>query len=72
MMVAVTLFVRGRGSWQRVLVVAVASCVVGGAIVIGFGALWDDLPAAEVVGAALVAAWAALTGVAARRLAVRS
>ena len=54
------------------LVVAGASCVLGGAIVIGFGALWDDLPAAEVVGATLVAAWAALTGVAARRLAVRS
>ena len=53
------------------VVVAVASCVLGGAIVIGFGALWDDLPAAEVVGAALVAVWAALTAVAARRLAVR-
>jgi hypothetical protein len=72
MTVAVTLFTAGRGSWQRALVVAVASCVVGGALVVGFGALWDELPAAEVVGAALVALWATLTAAAARRVAVRA
>lgn len=64
-----------RGSWPRALVVSVGSCVAGGLLFAGFVAWYDELPSDGVMwlaGAALVIVWDALTGVAARALAVRS
>jgi uncharacterized BrkB/YihY/UPF0761 family membrane protein len=77
--VAAYLFMIGppvrRPTWPRALVVAVGSCAAGALVVVAFATWYDELPgevAAWVAGIGAVIVWDAMTGVAARALAVRS
>ena len=75
MTVAVTLFMRGGGSWMRALLVAIGSCVVGALLFWGFVWLYDALDseaAGWVIGLAVVVVWVETTGLVARRVADRS